>query len=108
PIKHDFGLTNEKFGYIAAAFGIGYMVMTVGGGILVDKWGSHKVWSGAAILWSACTAAMAMATGYWHLFVLRASLGVAEGPHFPALTRVVADWLPASQPPPAPPIGLSG
>lgn len=97
PIKREFGLNNADFGYIASAFGIGYMIMTVGGGILVDRWGAHKIWSGAAVLWSTCTAAMGLAAGFWPLFLLRTTLGIAEGPHFPALTRVVADWLPASE-----------
>src|SRR5687768_1805266 len=41
PIKHEFGLNDQDFGFIAAAFGIGYMVMTLGGGILVDRWGAR-------------------------------------------------------------------
>ncbi|MBI4533824.1 MAG: MFS transporter [Candidatus Melainabacteria bacterium] len=97
PIKKEFGLNDADFGFIAAAFGIGYMVMTVGGGILVDKWGSRKVWSLAAIAWSGITACLGLASGFWTLFAMRTLLGIAEGPHFPALTRVVTDWLPISE-----------
>lgn len=96
-IKGEFGLNDQDFGFVASAFGIGYMIMTVAGGIVVDKWGSHKIWAAAAFLWSACTAMMGLASGFWILFVLRTLLGIAEGPHFPALTRVVADWLPMSE-----------
>jgi MFS family permease len=108
PIKQDFKLNEEQFGYIGSAFGIGYMIMTVGGGILVDRWGSHKIWAGAAVLWSSCTALMAIAQGFWPLFALRSLLGVAEGPHFPALGRVIADWLPRSERARATSIGLMG
>ncbi|HEY9786977.1 MAG TPA: MFS transporter [Candidatus Obscuribacterales bacterium] len=97
PLKQEFGFTDQDFGFIASAFGIGYMVMTLGGGIMVDRWGSHKVWSGAALLWSGCTALMGLASGFWILFAFRTLLGLAEGPHFPALTRVVADWLPRTE-----------
>lgn len=97
PLKKEFGFNDQDFGFIAGAFGIGYMVMTLGGGILVDKYGAHKTWAGAAILWSACTALMGLASSFWILFTFRTLLGIAEGPHFPALTRVVADWLPASE-----------
>jgi len=96
-IKGEFGLNDQDFGFVASAFGIGYMIMTVAGGIIVDKWGSHRIWAAAALLWSACTAMMGLASGFWILFLLRTLLGVAEGPHFPALTRVVADWLPISE-----------
>jgi sugar phosphate permease len=97
PICHEFNLDKAQFGYIAGAFGIGYMVMTVVGGVMVDRWGAHKVWAGAALVWSLCTASMGMAGSFAGLFALRALLGIAEGPHFPALTRVVADWLPIKE-----------
>ena len=97
PNEKEFGFNDQDFGFIAGAFGIGYMIMTVGGGILVDRWGARKTWSSAAILWSGCTALMGLASSFWLLFLFRTMLGVAEGPHFPSLTRVVADWLPASE-----------
>ena len=97
PLFKEFGFDNAAYGRIAGAFGIGYMIMTTGGGILVDKWGSRKVWSGAAVLWSLCTAFMGMCSTLPVFFMVRSFLGIAEGPHFPALTRVVADWLPTSE-----------
>ncbi|CAN5136112.1 MFS transporter [soil metagenome] len=97
PIKAEFGFNNEQFGAIAAAFAVGYALMTLGGGILVDKWGSRSVWSGAAVLWSACTALMGICSSYPIFFTVRVMLGITEGPHFPALTRVVADWLPSTE-----------
>jgi sugar phosphate permease len=97
PIKQELGLNNADFGKIAAAFGLGYMVMTLGGGILVDKWGAHKVWSGACVLWSGCTMLMGMASSFNVFFLLRSFLGIAEGPHFPSLARVIADWFPTSE-----------
>ncbi|MBA4074996.1 MAG: MFS transporter [Cyanobacteria bacterium PR.023] len=97
PIKAEFGFNNEQFGAIAAAFAVGYALMTLGGGILVDKWGARSVWSGAAVLWSACTALMGICSSYPIFFTVRVMLGITEGPHFPALTRVVADWLPSTE-----------
>lgn len=97
PLFKEFGFNNADYGRIAGAFGIGYMIMTTGGGILVDKWGSRKVWSGAAVLWSLCTALMGACSTLPLFFTVRSLLGIAEGPHFPALTRVVADWLPTAE-----------
>lgn len=97
PIKAEFGLNDADFGFIASAFGIGYMVMTVGGGILVDHWGARKIWPLAAFLWSTVTALLGISTGFWMLFFFRTMLGIAEGPNFPALSRVVTDWLPMSE-----------
>jgi ACS family hexuronate transporter-like MFS transporter len=97
PIKAEFGFSNSQFGDIAAAFAVGYTLMTLGGGILVDKWGARSVWSGAAICWSLCTALMGICSSYPIFFAVRVMLGITEGPHFPALTRVVADWLPSTE-----------
>lgn len=97
PIKQEFGLDDSQFGIVLAAFGIGYAIMTLGGGIIVDRWGARRVWPAAAIAWSGFTALMGCAAGFPALLSLRIMLGLSEGPHFPALTRVVADWLPQSE-----------
>jgi len=97
PLKQEFGINDAQFGFIAAAFGIGYMVMTVGGGILVDRHGARSMWALAAVVWSGMTALMGAASSFWMLFSFRTLLGIAEGPSFPALTRSIADWLPMSE-----------
>lgn len=97
PIKAEFGLNDSEIGLIFSAFGIGYIIMTLGGGILVDKYGAKKVWSLSAVAWSGMTALLGAVTGLWPLFALRALLGITEGPCFPAMTRVVTDWLPMSE-----------
>lgn len=97
PLQETFGLTNADFGFIASAFGIGYLIMTVGGGILVDQFGARKIWSFFAVFWSICCIMIGFTTGFAWLFIFRLLLGVAEGPGFPALTRVAADWLPAKE-----------
>jgi ACS family hexuronate transporter-like MFS transporter len=107
PLELTFGLSNADFGVIAAAFGIGYMVMTVGGGVLVDRYGSRKMWSLSAVLWSSACALLGLASGFWWLFAFRLILGLAEGPSFPAFSRVTADWLPVSERARAIAIGLA-
>jgi ACS family hexuronate transporter-like MFS transporter len=97
PLKLTFGLSNTDFGLIAAAFGVGYMIMTVIGGVIVDQYGSRRIWTLFAILWSVACALLGLASGIAWLVVFRLLLGVAEGPSFPAMTRVTADWLPISE-----------
>ena len=97
PIMQEFGADDTAFGIIAGAFGVGYIVMTLAGGILVDKYGPHKVWAFAAMIWSTVTACLGLAHSVQPLIAMRVSLGLAEGPHFPSLTRVVSDWLPPEE-----------
>ncbi len=97
PIQTSFDLNNADFGFIASGFGVGYMIMTLVGGVLVDRFGAHKIWTLAGVMWSIVSVLFGAASGLWLFFTLRLLLGVAEGPAFPAFTRVVTDWLPTSQ-----------
>ena len=82
---------------ILSAFGVGYILLTAFGGWLVDRWGSRIVWPLAAVSWSLCVAFLGFAVGFWSFIGLRLLLGMTEGPHFPAVTRSVSDWLPPSE-----------
>ncbi len=95
PLENEFGLSQLEFGVIAAAFGIGYVVSSFFGGILVDRFGTVGTWALSAFLWSVATMLMAAGQGYASFFALRVFLGVAEGLHFPALLRTITDWIPS-------------
>ncbi len=97
PLQESYHLSNADFGLIASAFGVGYLIMTVIGGVLVDNYGARKTWSIFAVLWSMACGCIGLATGFATLFIYRMILGVAEGPNFPAMTRVAADWLPVKE-----------
>lgn len=93
PLKEEFHFTDTQFGMILSAFGVGYILLTILGGWFVDLWGPRIVWPIAAIAWSLCVGFLGIATGFWGFIGLRFLLGVAEGPHFPAMTRSISNWL---------------
>lgn len=97
PIEKLFHFSNREFGAILSAFGIGYLFMTVIGGVIVDIYGARKTWSLFAIIWGIVCILLGMATGFVWLFFAQILLGLAEGPSFPAFTRVATDWLPMSE-----------
>ena len=92
-ISRAFGLDQDSIGLILGAFGIGYLLTTFLGGIWADRYGAHKTLFAAAFLWTLAIGATGLATGFAILFGARVMLGVAEGPNFPVMNRVVADWL---------------
>jgi len=96
-LKAEFHFTDTQFGWILSAFGVGYVLLTAFGGWLVDTWGTRRVWPLAAIAWSLCVGLLGFAGGFWTFIMLRFLLGVTEGPHFPAMTRSVSDWLPPQE-----------
>ena len=97
PLKQEFHFTDTQFGMILSAFGLGYVLLTAFGGWLVDVWGCRTVWPLAAIGWSLCVGLLGIATGFWSFIALRFLLGVTEGPHFPAMSRSIGQWLPSSE-----------
>lgn len=97
PLKQEFHFTDTEFGLILSAFGLGYFLLTILGGWLVDTLGARLIWPLAAIGWSLCVAFLGLAAGFWGFIGLRFLLGVAEGPHFPAMTRSISNWLSPSE-----------
>lgn len=97
PLKQEFNFSDTQFGMILSAFAVGYVLLTAFGGWLVDIYGSRIVWALAAIAWSLCVGLLGFAGGFWGFIGLRFLLGVTEGPHFPAMTRTVSDWLPSRE-----------
>jgi len=92
-----FHLDSSRIGLTLGAFNIGYAVMVFFGGLMADRWGSRWVMLYAALVWSLSIFATAFAAGFAALFTMRLLLGLAEGPNFPAVNRVVADWLPKKE-----------
>lgn len=93
PLKEEFGFTDTQFGMILSSFGVGYIFLTVYGGYMVDRWGSRVVWPIAACAWSICVGLLGIAVGFWSFVGIRLLLGIAEGPHFPAITHTIGRWL---------------
>lgn len=97
PLKKEFLFTDTQFGMILSAFGIGYMFLTAIGGLLVDRFGTRLMWPLASISWSLCVGFLGLATGFWSFFAIRFLLGLTEGPHFPAMSRSISNWLPPKE-----------
>lgn len=88
--QHDKALYS---GFILATFSIGYMLTTLFGGILADRYGARVTLFWAALLWSLASGLTGLAAGFMMLAGSRILLGVAEGPNFPSMNRGIADWL---------------
>lgn len=88
-IMSEFGLSNEQYGDIEAAFGYGFVLGSIVFGFLADVISVRWLYPFVLIAWSGVTAATAWATGYEDLLWLRLGLGVFEAGHWPCGVRVV-------------------
>jgi MFS transporter, ACS family, hexuronate transporter len=88
-VKFEFGLLNEQYGDIEAAFGYGFVIGSIVFGLLADVVSIRWLYPVVLISWSAAAAATALATGYRDLLWIRLLLGAFEAGHWPCGVRVV-------------------
>lgn len=99
----ELGFNALQLGQLFSAFGWTYVIAQIPGGWLLDRFGSKNVYALSVLSWSLFTFAQGYA-GVFHataalvfLFGLRLLLGLAEAPAFPANSRIVAAWFPATE-----------
>ncbi len=88
-IMSEFGLLNEQYGDIEAAFGYGFVLGSILFGFLADVVSVRWLYPIVLVSWSGVTAATAFAGGYQDLLWLRLALGIFEAGHWPCGVRVV-------------------
>jgi ACS family hexuronate transporter-like MFS transporter len=89
----DFGLTNEQFGQIVAAFRYSYGLVQILGGFLVDAYGPGIVFPIASGAWSLVGLLTGLATTVSMLTGLRFLLGASEAFNWPCSLKVTHSLL---------------
>jgi ACS family hexuronate transporter-like MFS transporter len=89
----DFGLTNEQFGQIVAAFRYSYGLVQILGGFLVDAYGAGIVFPIAGGAWSLVGLLTGFATTVSMLTGLRFLLGASEAFNWPCSLKVTSALL---------------
>ena len=92
-IVADFGLTNEQFGQIVAAFRYSYGLVQILGGFLVDAYGAGIVFPIAGGAWSLVGLLTGLATTVSMLTGLRFLLGAGEAFNWPCSLKVTSSLL---------------
>jgi MFS transporter, ACS family, D-galactonate transporter len=96
-LSADLGLGAAVMGVVFSAFSWSYALAQIPGGILLDRYGTRRVYWGAVSLWSAFTLALGTVAGLKGLIACRLGLGLAEAPSYPANSRVVRAWFPQQE-----------
>lgn len=96
-IQRDIPISNTGFADLQAAFLVSYAVLYALGGKLMDVLGTRRGFLLIMLWWSFACASHGWATGFGMLMLSRFLLGMGEGGGFPAATKAVAEWFPASE-----------
>jgi sugar phosphate permease len=78
PISKEFNLGPDETGMIISAFFLGYSLMQLVGGYLVDRFGPRVVLTSAVSCWSVATMLCAIPSSVFGLAAMRFFVGVGE------------------------------
>ncbi len=107
--KGSLELTDTHLGWLMAAFMIGYGIFEMPWGFLADRFGVRNVLAVIILGGSALTASLAL-VGFLPrevplvvavLVLLRFTFGSFQAGTFPAIARMMADWMPTTERGPA-------
>src|SRR5262245_25584275 len=96
-IKSEFHLTNEKFGWVLAAFSLAYALFEIPAGALGDRIGQRRILLRIVLWWSLFTVLTGLTTGFFSLILVRFLFGMGEAGAYPNSCGVIAHWFPKSE-----------
>jgi MFS family permease len=95
--KNDLHLSNTQVGLVFSAFAYPYVIFTIFGGALSDRFGARWTLTISALIWGSATVLTGMTTTLAAMLFARGLLGFGEGATFPVATRAMCDWLPVEK-----------
>ena len=101
-ISSEYGLGNQRLGWISSAFLLGYAGFQLPAGWMAARFGPRLLLTGGALWWGTATALTAvLPSGMAHavalLIAIRFLLGAGESVMYPAANQFVARWVPMSE-----------
>lgn len=96
-VTSDLNLTETQYGWLGSLFAFAYLFATPLGGWWIERAGARRGLVGSLLVWSSIAALHALAPGFGTLLVLRAALGLAEGPGFPGAAQTAHRVLPPAE-----------
>src|ERR1051325_4507535 len=92
-----YSITDVQYGWIQSAFALSYAFGQLVAGAILDVIGVRAGFALALIAWSAASMMHAFAHGPRSFQLVRAFLGIAESPNFPAATKTISEWFPRKE-----------
>ena len=101
-ISSEYGLGNQRLGWIFSAFLLGYAGFQIPAGWLAARFGPRRVLTLGALWWGVTTVLTAVlptgiAHAVWLLIAIRFVLGAGESVVYPAANQFVARWVPVNE-----------
>jgi len=96
-ITRDLSLSDTQWGWVMAAFALGYALFQTPTGAIADRFGPRVLLTSVVVLWSVFTGLSGVVRSYVPLFIVRFLFGAGEAGAFPGMARAVYSWIPMSE-----------
>ena len=96
-LKDELGMSASQLGLLLSSFFWTYSLFQILSGWLVDRVSVSWVMAIGFFLWSAATTATGFLHGFTALLLVRLVLGMGESVAYPAYSKILAMYFPASQ-----------
>lgn len=93
----EFNWSATQFGLVSTAFFMGYACTMIIGGWLADRFGGGKVIIFGALWWSIFVFLTPFGTSLGLMVIIRMMMGMGEGVALPAISSMVAKWIPKKE-----------
>ena len=87
----EFRMSHQQVGVLASVMAISWAVSTFFFGALSDRWGRRRILIPAVFAFSALSWVSGLAHSYEQLLIIRALMGVAEGPCWSVITALIEE-----------------
>lgn len=96
-LTKELHISQIEYSNILQAFLVAYTVMYVGGGLIVDRFGTRKSLSAFMAWWSVSNMLHAFASSGMQLGAFRFLLGAGESGNFMAAFKATSEWYPPKE-----------
>ena len=96
-IEHEFGIDDQGYGFLVAAFSFAYALGSPVVGYLLDRFGLNRVATGLVGFWSAISILTGASRTFAQLVACRIGLGIGESGGIPAVAKMGAIYLPPEE-----------
>ncbi len=108
-MMESLGWDEARFGVVFSAFLVGYALLQFPGGVLADRWNTHRLLIVVCIGFSVFTALTPMGQlGFGLMLAIRFGVGMFESITFPAYAALNARWIPRQEYSRAQTLSISG
>lgn len=92
-----FNWSATQFGLVSTAFFIGYACTQLLGGWLADRFGGGKIVMFGALWWSVFVFITPFGATLGLMMAIRIFMGMGEGVSLPAMSTIIAQWIPKKE-----------